>query len=166
MASTWRYSVTLMDANSLKTTMNYILEESGIDIAAEFADAEVDRLGIKAELVSVTNATIYNEVLAYLIGGDAELPAHPSDITREAAVVCYLTPGGVTPKYHTIRIPDPTEALFEDDLLIVDKTNADLIAYVAELASSVSVSDGEAIDTDLSDGIAQGWFRSVKKSGR
>jgi len=48
----------------------------------------------------------------------------------------------------------------------VDITNQPLQDWVAELSQHVEVSDGESIVLDIDEGIASGYWRSVKKLGR
>ena len=165
MASDWKYKVTLVGSNSLRTTLIYNFHSDEALLADALA-AIVTASGLVAtELGQLSDANIYNEDITYLVGGSSTLPAD-ADISDEAVVMCYLTGAGVIPKYHPIRIPAPVSGLFESDLLTVDETNADLITYVGLLEASWQVSDGEAIDTEVDNGIASGWWRSVKKSGK
>lgn len=165
MASTWRHTFVLLDSNKLKTTLNFISEQSGVDIAAEFASANLADDNLALELVDVTDANIYSRTLSYLKGGTASLPAD-ADITDVALVSCYLTGAGVLPKYTTIRIPAPSAGIFGSDGVTIDKTDADLVSYVGVLADDFVVSDGESIVTDIDDGIAGGSWTSVKKTSK
>lgn len=165
MASDWRYTVTLLGSNALKTTLvyNFHSEEA---LLADALAALVTASGlINTSLGLLSDANIYNESLTYLMGGSPALPSG-ADITDEAVVVCFLTGAGVIPKYHPIRLPAPVSALFESDLITVDETNANLITYVGLLETSWQVSDGESINTAVDNGIASGWWRSVRKSGK
>jgi hypothetical protein len=165
MASDWKYTVTLLGSNALKTTLiyNFHSEEA---LLADALAALVTASGlINTSLGIISDANIYNESLTYLMGGSPALPSG-ADITDEAVVITFLTGAGVIPKYHAIRIPAPVAALFESDLITVDETNSDLITYVGLLESSWQVSDGEVVNTTVDNGIASGWWRSVKKSGR
>lgn len=165
MASDWKYAVTLLGSNALKTTLTYNFHSEEALLADALA-AVVTALGlINTSLGLLSDANIYNETLTYLIGGSPALPAD-ADITDEAVVITFLTGAGVIPKYHPIRIPSPVSALFESDLITVDETLADLITYVGLLEASWQVSDGESINTAVDNGIASGWWRSVKKDGR
>lgn len=166
MASDWKYTVTLLGSNALKTTLvyNFHSEEA---LLADALAAIVTQSGLIAtSLGLLSDANIYNEDIKYLIGGSPALPAD-ADITDEAVVITFLTGAGVIPKYHPIRIPGPVAGLFESDLITVDETNSDLITYVGLLESGGwEVSDGEVVNTAVDNGIASGWWRSVKKSGR
>lgn len=164
MASTWRISFTLIDQRALKTTLNYIYVASNVTLADEFSDANQAMADLKAALDAVTQGNFYSENLTYIKAGSPTLPGS-ADVTDLAMVVCYLSGAGEVPKYHTLRIPAPVPGLFEADGVTVDKTDADLVAYVAEVAG-FTVSDGEQIDTSIDDGIARGWWASAKKSAR
>jgi hypothetical protein len=165
MASDWKYAVTLLGSNAMKTTLVYNFHSDEALLADALA-ALVTASGLVAtSLGLISDANIYNESLTYLMGGSPALPGD-ADITDEAVVITFLTGAGVIPKYHPIRIPAPVSTLFESDLITVDETDTDLIAYVALLEASWQVSDGESIDTEVENGIASGWWRSVKKSGK
>lgn len=164
MASTWRVSLTMVDTKALKTTLNFIYEASGVDIGAEFADANTAMDELMIDLLAITDANVFNESLTYIRGGTASLPAD-ADITDLGVVVTYLTGAGEVPKFWATRIPAPVAGIFEADGVTVDIADADLISYVDEL-SNFSVSDGENIDTSVSNGIARGWWASAKKSAR
>ncbi|MGD8327720.1 MAG: hypothetical protein PVF65_12480 [Sphingomonadales bacterium] len=163
MASTWRHTFVLVDSNKLKTTLNFKSEQSGVDIDAEFSDANTADDLLAVALAAVTDANIYSRSLTYVKGGSPALPAD-ADITDVAIVLAYLTGTGVLPKYATLRIPAPVAGIFGADGVSIDKTDTDLIAYVAELAADFVVSDGEPIVTDIDDGIAGGSWTSVKKT--
>jgi hypothetical protein len=166
MASTWRYTVTLIDEKALKTTLNFIYEADNVDLGSEFDDAEAAAAALLTDLEAVTDANVYSEVLGYLRGGDPTLP-NDADITDEAAVVCFLTADDVLPEYHTLRIPAPIDAMFESDGKTVDEDNAALIAYVANFADGeFTVSDGQYIVTANDNGISHGFWRSRAKSSR
>lgn len=164
MASTWRYSVTMVDEKALKTTLNFVAEFDNIGLTEEFDEAQIAAGALKTDLLAVSDALVYSESLTYLIGGGVTLPAD-ADITDEAAIVCYLSAAGEVPKYHTLRVPAPIDALFESDGKTVDETNAALIAYVANFADGEwEVSDGEHIETANDNGISHGFWRSKAKS--
>lgn len=164
MASTWRATFVLVDTKALKTTLNFIYEADNLTLADEFADANTAMDDLKTDLDAVTDANFYSETLTLLKSGNQALPAD-ADITDLAKVAVHLSPAGEIPKYATLRIPAPISALFESDGVTVDETNANLIAYVAELANW-TVSDGETIQTANDNGIASGWWASASKSTR
>lgn len=161
------YSVTLVDSNAEKTVLNFIIPDpglagQGLDFQAAYDSAQL----VQTELLDVTGANIYKETLGRYLDGDSALPAGPMrDVTEEIAVSCYLTGVGELPKFATVRIPAPLDALFTA-LNDVDESNADLIAYIAQLEANVVVSDNEVIDTTVSDGIASAWWRTKARVTR
>lgn len=165
MASDWKYNVTLLGSNTLKTTMVYAFHSEEALLADALAAIITASGLIATSLGLISDANIYSETITLLQGGSPALPSD-ADVSDEAVVVTFLTGAGVLPKYHPIRIPAPVSTLFESDLLTVDETDTDLIAYVAQLAASWQVSDEESINTAVDNGIASGWWRSVKKSGK
>lgn len=155
------YSVTLVDDNAEKSTLNFYLPNAGLGgHGLDFQEAYDDAQLIKTALQAVTGANIYKETLGQWLSGDNTLPAGPMrDITEEVVVSTYLSGAGEIPKYHSVRIPAPEEALFSA-LNDVDVSNADLIAYIAQLAAHTEVSDEEVIDTTVTNGIADAWWRT------
>lgn len=80
----------------------------------------------------------------------------------ELAVLTLAATGN---KKVTHRIPAPKPSIFNADKKTVDVTNADLQAYVATLAASVTLSDGDTIDTAAGNGgILYGKKVSVARS--
>lgn len=168
MASDFRYSITLVDEKALKTTLNFVGTFSGIDANDEYALALAAAASLQTDLLAISDALLYSDTLTRLIGGGSSLPAS-ADITDEAAVVTFLSAAGEIPEYHTLRVPAPIDALFESDGVTVDKTNAGLIAYVANFDGADTefmVSDGEYIDTTNQNGISHGFWRSRAKSSK
>lgn len=164
-AETFRYSVTLIDERALRTTLNFLMDVNEATSAENFTLAVGDASTISTALLAVSDALVYNESLAYLIGGASTLPAD-ADISDEAAIVCFLSEAGEVPKYHVMRIPAPVDSLFEADGVTVDEADADLISYIDAVSetNSVVLSDGEQINVDLENGISHGFWRSVRKS--
>lgn len=151
------YRVTLIDTKALKSTLSFALSDT------VYADA-VTAIGLFATALGlVTDANIYSEHLVEIISGGVALPAD-ADITDEALVVTYLSGAAEVPKFWNLRIPAPVAGVFESDGITVDKTDADLIDLILNLATNMYVSDGEVIDTTQDDGINHGFWRSVKKS--
>lgn len=168
MASTWRYSVTLIDSKAIKTTLNYEGLFSGLSLEDEFGLAQTAAADMKAALLDITDALVYREALAYQIGGGTSLPAD-ADVTDELAIIAFLTADDVAPEYATLRVPAPVDAVWESDGITLDKTNADVIAYVALFDlpdNGFQVSDGQYVETDNQDGISSGHWRSKAKSTR
>jgi hypothetical protein len=165
MASDWKYTVTLLGSNALKTTLVFNFHSEEALLADALAALMTAQGLVNTSLGLLSDSNIYNESVTYLIGGSPALPAD-ADITDEAVVITFLTGAGVIPKYHPIRIPAPVSGLFESDLITVDESNSDLITFIGLLEASWQVSDGESINTAVDNGIATGWWRSVKKSGK
>lgn len=164
MASNWRASITLLDSNGIKTTLNFKATFDNLTLADEFSDADGALSDLLSDLAAVSTATIYQSNLTLVGDGDASLPAD-ADVTDVAFVVTYLTGAGVLPKYHTLRIPAPDDTIFGADGVTIDKADAALIAYVANfLDGAFEVSDGEHIVDDIDNGIKGGSWASVKKS--
>jgi len=155
----FRWTVTLVGTNSLKTTLNFMIPEE------DYADANTAALNLLVALNAVTDANVYNETLTEIRSGSATLPSD-ADVTDEALVITYLSGTGEAAKYHPIRIPAPIDAMFLGDKVTVDIANQPLQDWVAELSQHVEVSDGESINLDIDEGIASGYWRSVKKLGR
>jgi len=155
----FRWTVTLIGTNSLKTTLNFMIPEE------DYEDADAAALNLLVALNAVTDANVYNETLTEIRSGAATLPSD-ADVTDEALVITYLSGTGESAKYHPIRIPAPIDAMFLGDKVTVDITNQPLQDWVAELSQHVEVSDGESISLDIDEGIASGYWRSVKKLGR
>jgi hypothetical protein len=155
----FRWSVTLIGTNSLKTTLNFMIPQ------ALYVDADAAALQLLVALQAVTDANVYSETLTEIRSGSTALPAD-ADVTDEALVITYLSGTGEAAKYHPIRIPAPIAGMFLGDLVTVDITNQPLQDWVAELSQHVEVSDGESIVLDIDEGIASGYWRSVKKLGR
>jgi hypothetical protein len=162
MASTWRYSVTLIDTKALKTTLNFVAEFDGLGLTEEFDAAQIAAGALKTDLEAVSDANVYSESLTYVMGGSSSLPAD-ADITDELAIVAFLTPAAEAPKYHTLRVPAPIAAAFESDGVTLDETNSDVIAYVDNF-ETWEVSDGEHVVTANANGISHGFWRSRAKS--
>lgn len=165
MTSVWRSSVTLVDTKGLKSTVNFRQDLDEVTLAEDFAIAAAQHVDLVTQLMLVTDANRYSESLTVGMGGAPALPA-AADITDMALVQTYLNATGELAKYHTVRIPAPVDGIFESDLVTIDKIDAALIAFVAEIGGYFTVSDGESINLTIDDGIAGGSWASVKKSTR
>ena len=153
----FRYHVTFIDSKALKTNMQFVLAD------AAYAEAASAAAAIEAALELVTDANVHVSTLVEILTGDATLPAD-ADISDEALVVTYLSGTGELPKYWNLRIPAPVDAMFNADGVTVDITYQNLQDLVSTLSAETLVSDGEAIDLDIDEGIKRGFWRSVKKS--
>lgn len=163
MASSWRSSVTLVDTKGLKSTVNFMQELDEPTLAEDFAIAAAQHVALVTQLLLVTDANRYSESLAVGMGGSPALPAD-ADVTDVGMVQTYLNATGELAKYHTVRIPAPVDGIFEVDLVTIDKLDAALIAFIAEIGGYFVVSDGEIINLTIDDGIAGGSWASVKRS--
>lgn len=168
MASYFDYALTLRDSRGLTTTMNFDLGLfSGPDIGAEYISARSAATQVRGSLVDVTTAFVSKERLSLRLSDDDQLPAPGvADITDEALVSVHLNPPTELRKMHGVRIPAPISAIFLQDGLRVNVTNALLVQYIQQLSQHVFVSDGENINTNSgSDGIDSGYWRSRAKKG-
>jgi hypothetical protein len=113
-------------------------------------------------LDAITAGTIEEVSIKSIISTDATQPAYGVNTREQAVVTSYLNATGT--KLHNVVIPSPTDAIVNPNGMDVDVTDADLIAYIAALAANVQVSDGESIDTTVSNGMKEGHTRTVSKS--
>lgn len=162
----WRYTITLVDSKGFKSSLTYLMLTDEVTSDVGYLAALAGGAAVSAELIDVTDALIASETLSEIVAGASSLPGGAVDISDEAAVVCWLSEAAEVAKYHTMRIPAPVAALFEADGYTVDEANADLIAFIDAVGEDgpVLLSDGEAINTDLENGISHGFWRSVKKT--
>ena len=166
MASDWVIRFTLVDTLGLKTNLSYKYHSDQIALADGFGEANTVMEDLKTDLTAVTDANFYSWSLNYLAGGSPALPAD-ADITDVALVTTYLVGAGVLPKYAIVRIPAPVSGIFGADGKTIDKTDADLITYVADFAAGgVQVSDGEHVVVDIDNGIKGGSWTSAKKTSK
>jgi len=157
----WLGAITLVDEHGLKTLLRFMIPN---EVFTPYDSAKADLDAIVAALDPLTDANIAQVSLTQLLDADEGLGAANSDVSDEAAIVTFINATGTQAKYHTVRIPAPVDALFTTgDLTVVDETHAGLIAYIGELADRVEVSDGEQINDLIQNGIAYGFWRSVKK---
>ena len=159
MASTFRHSFTLIDTRAQKTTLNYESRHAGLTVNDDFDEAYAANLALQVALEAVTDANVYSKSLTWLGPGTTALPAD-ADISDELAIVTFLTAEAAVPKYATLRVPAPIEAVWESDNITLDETNQAVIDFVAEVADGFVVSDGETIVTANSNGISHGYWRS------
>jgi len=152
--------VTLIDEHGFKSQMVYDLGVSAALTGAASAIADLNT--IVAELVDVTSA---NPVDIYVSCHDdtnqvGTLPAE-SEIAEEAVLSVHLLAAPLPQKLGTLRIPAPVDGIFQADGYTVDTADADLQAYVAAVAATTTISDGENIITARgSGGIANASWRT------
>jgi hypothetical protein len=165
MATSWVSKYVLVGTNGMKTSLGFRQERDGATPDVDFTAALVAHNLLATALGNVTDANIYSSQLTSLVAGSSAKPA-AADITDMAFVQVYLNDPAQLPKYHNLRIPAPIVSMFNADLITVDKTDADLIAFVGVLSDDFVVSDNEVINTTVDDGVAGGFWASVKKSSR
>lgn len=166
----FRYSITLIDKRAEKTTLNFRGDFDALAGLSEDFDAAVTAAGaLKSALLAITDANLYKESLTYEIGGGTALPVD-ADITDELAIVVFLSALAEVPKYATLRVPAPIDAVWESDGKTLDESNAAVQAFVAEFdadahaGGAFEVSDGEHVETDNANGIHKGFYRSKARS--
>ena len=164
MASDWRYTVVLIDDKSVKTTLNFRANISGLGLSEEFDAAQIMAGNLLTDLQAVSDAAVYSESLTYIIGNSEALPAD-ADVTDELVVLVWLSDVGQVNKQAALRIPAPIAAAFESDGTTLDKTNGAVQNYVANFGTDLwEVSDGESVVTSRDNGIVSGHWRSRAKS--
>lgn len=160
--------ITLIDEQGIKSSLRFDLGTTvGADDATEVGPVWDTLRDISTALAAVTTANQFQVAIQIRDTAfeDGSLPAE-AEVPEEAAVAVHLVAAPDPEKLHYIRIPAPVDALFLADGVTVDTGNADLQAYVAELAN-VEVSDGETIVTARGDGgIKKGHLRFKARSGR
>ena len=160
---TFQYAVTLVDTKALKTTLRWRRVITDVSVVAAFTTATSEADDLLTDLKAVTDASVYRASLAFLDEQGEALPAD-ADITDEALINVWLSTVAQVPKYGQLRIPAPSIA-FESDLITVDETDANLIAYVANFGTDKwEISDGEVVVTARENGIVNGYWRSKAKS--
>lgn len=155
----FNYAITLQgNTPSDKTTLRFDLGEPA-DYAAAISAANQ----IRGALVDVTDAFVSREVLSELISEDGQRPAAGVNTFVEAAVSVFLNEPTDAVKLATLRIPAPAAALFLADGETVNIGNALLVQLVQQISQHAFISDGEAVVTDVQDGISGGYKRTRAK---
>lgn len=159
-------SVTLTDSKQLKSTLNFRRVIDDLTPEAAFATANAEWGDLITDLKAVTDAAVTRSAVTFLDVAPLEaIPAEGvADISDEGVVMCWLSDVGQLDKYAALRIPAPID-MFESDQKTLDKTNAQVIAYVANFGPAKwEVSDGENVVVSRDDGIQGGHWRSRAKS--
>lgn len=168
MAFLYEGRITLIDEQGLKTTLRYDLGTTiGTDIATEIGPVWAELEAIGTTLDVITTANIFRMELGFRDDANesSSLPAE-AEVPEEAAVAVHLTAEPEAEKLHYLRIPAPVDALFLADGVTVDVNNADLQAYIADVAVA-EVSDGETIVVARgAGGMKKGHLRFKARSGR
>jgi hypothetical protein len=133
----------------------------------DYATALAEAAAIKAELDDVTTAEIILERISEVISESNAVPATAADTFECAVVNVHLNAPTEREKLHTLYIPAPVAGMFLADGTTLDISNTDLQAYVAAIAASALVSDGETIQTGTGTaGIKDGYLLSKAKNFR
>jgi hypothetical protein len=132
--------------------------------AVDENEALAAALNVKAAFLAVSSLLVRGESITNVITPESDLrPSDPSaDGFEEAKISVYLDDTG--DKLHTLRIPGGENTLYLPDGQTVNISNAQLVAYISMLEQYIQVSDGEFIDTTITNGIKEGWKASVAKS--
>lgn len=162
--ATFKYRIVLRGTNGRLSAMNLTsVDIAGADLGVQMLAAQADLQAIVTALNVVTDAVVASSTISFENSSDGTVPAS-ADVFEKANVVLYTTADGS--KTTQFKIPAPaigimlgTTGELRDQ---VDKTDADLIALVAELASDILVSDGENIDTTVTNGIDGGRRITVR----
>lgn len=167
MAAYWTIRFSFVDEKGNATTRSHKMESAGVDLSLEFQSILTAADALLADYRAVSGASVRMFITAdddAWIDGAA---AAGSDVSDVAHVVVRLddSPNG---KVASLAIPAPIDALFVGGSAgtEVDISNAALIAYVDNFSSDFELSDGENVDTTLTNGIRDGEWRSRKLNPR
>lgn len=118
---------------------------------------------IRGALVAITKAFVRYERLTEILSEDGTRPSDTSaDCFEECRITTYLDATG--DKLHNIKVYAPIDTMFLPDGETLDTANAAVIQYVQQLSQHAFVSDGESINTTVTDGIKEGWKASSSRS--
>jgi len=177
MAAFGDYALTLVfeDERQQRTRRTLDLDvPTGLDRAVELDSAANLADGIVEDYKAVTTAGLVDAYLTFKdVGANpwADTTAQSgSEVSNEAVISTYLLPSDpaaedVGPEYWILRVPSPIDAIFESDLITVDRNNALLQALVDEIEAAAHVSDEEKIDlTSGINGMKSGkWISKARK---
>jgi len=145
-AGRWYTSITLKDTGGKSSVLRYEQSAPADDAAARAAS-----LALVTDLVAVTNAKVFAYHTYQVFEDDAwTLPAAPAEVEMKAAIAVGVE--NYPTKTAVLYIPAPKDGIFVgasgSNYDIVDNTDADLIAYLANFDSEALfyVSDGEQMD--------------------
>ena len=140
------------------TTLTYDLGDFAEPVDWSLVQAAADQ--IRGALVDITDAFIAKETLSGILSSDNSVPTD-ADTTDELVIITHLNAVGEAEKLHATRVPAPVSTVFQPGGEVLDKTNADVIQFVQQLAQHAYVSDGEQINTAAgNDGMKKGYWRS------
>lgn len=169
MPAKWKATYSFVDEKGNSTRRSHILESAGVDLSLEMQGI----LTATDQLLTDYRAISQGGVgYSLSVEDDAWLndaPAVGSDVSDVAHVNVRLddSPGG---KVASLSIPAPADALFVGGSAgtEVDVTNPDLISFVSSFSDTdpFTISDGEKVDTTLTNGIRDGEWRSRRYNPR
>lgn len=165
MANTYVGSIGLRGYDGRVVTLSYDLGTFDLGTPEDNYLGAVSALDqIRGALVDITEADLAFVRLTELVQEFSTIPtSEDARVHEKAAVVTHLNAPATVPKYHTVYVPAPIDALFVGDegdgetVNVVDVNNALLQQYVQQLSEHAFVSDGEQIDiTSGAGGIRSG----------
>lgn len=173
MPSDWYGAITLIDDDEKKTTLRITIGTiTGVDFGAEATVAYDAFDALITDLKAVTDANVNKASLRAEDPGDwldAGVPSNGSDVSDEAVISAHTNDSLLETEVDQLRIPAPIAGIWVNDEPSqgLDVTDAGLQAYVANYETDIQFSDGEHVNlAEGTAGIADGYWRSVKKSLR
>jgi hypothetical protein len=173
MPSDWFCGVTLIDDDSKKTSLRFIIGTiTGVDFAAEAQVAYDAFDNLVTDIKAVTDANVNKAFLRAEDPGDwvdSGIPSNGSDVSDELVVSVHTNDTFLEKEVDQLRMPAPLDAMWVngEPSQGLDKTNALLQAFVGDFETDIEFSDGEHVNTsEGTSGIADGYWRSVKKDIR
>lgn len=167
MAAYWKAQFSFIDEKGNVTRRTHYLESAGADLSLEMQAILTATDEMLADYVAISDAGVGLSLQVIDDAWAAGAPAAGSDVSDVAHVNVRLDdePNG---KVASLAIPAPIDALFIGGSAgtEVDISNAALIDLVANFVSDFVLSDGENVDTTLTNGIRDGEWRSRKLNPR
>ena len=167
MPSDWYANVTLIDDHEKKTSLRFVIGTlTGVDFAAEAADAYTRFDDLITDLKAISLANVYKARLSAEDPGDWEdsgVPATGSDVSEELVLNCHTNDSLQITELDQLRVPSPIDTVWVNDDYEdgFDVADADAAAYVANFTSNFEFSDGEHVnDAEGTSGIESGFWRS------
>lgn len=161
MPTKFTATIGLRGTNGKVSNLNYDLGTfTEADAGADFIAAQSALTQIVGALEDVTDAAVAFSALHSVQSQSGTVPA-AADVFEKASVVCYLNdPSTEAEKTTNINIPAPVIGIFQgasgSDRDKIDKADADLVQFIQQISQHAFVSDGEQIDTTVTDGIKGG----------
>lgn len=167
MAAFWRARFKFVDVKGLQTTRTHVLETAGADLSLEIQDVLLATDEMLADYRAVSDAAVSLDLAVVDDAWTGDAVTGDAEISNVAHVNVRLDdqPDG---KLASLAIPAPIDALFVGGVAgtEVDISNAALIDLVANFETDFEISDGENVDTTLTNGIKDGEWRSRRLNPR